>query len=186
MPDSGSAIASWVKAVADLFGGLGQRELVRPALAVRSPPYRGSASATEAPIDVPAPLGLETQEVNQMDRHRLWRNVTQHHELLQAKAPEGHEAVVEVFVLGREEPIVPAYVETSRSPEYPWAVLQARSARDESANTREPDEFWVHVHADLIQRVEIRFVRTGETPIGFSIGELNERSMEDATAQVPG
>jgi hypothetical protein len=69
----------------------------------------------------------------------------------------------------------PANVETSRSPEYPWLVLQARSARDQSPEARESDEFWVHVHADLIARVEIRFVRQkGETPIGFGVGEADE------------
>jgi hypothetical protein len=116
-----------------------------------------------------------------MDRHRLWRNVSQHFDQLERLAPDGFEPVVEVFVAGREAPIVPAYVETSRSPDYPWIVLQARSARDQSSETREPDEFWVHVHADLISRVEIRFVpQKGETPIGFGfgIGEADEH--EDA------
>jgi hypothetical protein len=113
-----------------------------------------------------------------MDRHRLWRNVSRQFDELEQTAPDGFEPLVEVFLVGRTEPVVPAFVETSRTPEHPWVVFQARSAaRDQSP---EPDEFWVHVHENLIERVEIRFVRKGGAPLGFAVCETDERS--DATS----
>jgi hypothetical protein len=104
-------------------------------------------------------------------------------EHLETVAPEGFEPVVEVFLAGREAPIVPAYVETSRSPEVPWVYLQARVITDEHADhgepdeqgeRREPDEYWVYVHESLIARVEIRFVRKGEKTLGFGVREADE------------
>jgi hypothetical protein len=109
-----------------------------------------------------------------MDRHRFWERVSSHHAYLERVAPDGYEPVVEVFLAGRDQPVVPAYVETSRSAEYPWLVLQARSAGDQPADVREPDEYWVHVPEGMIVRVEIRFAPKGQHPIGFGVRQAEE------------
>jgi hypothetical protein len=109
-----------------------------------------------------------------MDRHRLWRRVGSLYDELEKVAPEGFEPVVEVFLVGRDEPVVPAYVETTRVEEYPWVMLQARSATDRAGERREPDEYWVHVHESLIARVEVRFVRAGERTLGFGVREVDD------------
>lgn len=70
------------------------------------------------------------------DRHRLWRRVRSHYEQLEKVLADGYEPVVEVFLVGREEPVVPAYVETSSSKAYPWVVLQSRAAVDQSGCRR--------------------------------------------------
>ena len=101
----------------------------------------------------------------------LWRRVGSQFEQLEKSAPEGFQPVVQVFLVGKAEPVVPAYVEASRSPEFGWVMLQARSERDESPQEWESDECWVHVPEGFIERVEIRFERKSKTRIGFSYNE---------------
>lgn len=112
-----------------------------------------------------------------MDRGRLWRRVTSDREELQKLAPDGFEAVVEVFLVGREEPVVPVYVESSSSTEYPWVRMQARAAAGEPGEPGErrgPEEYLVHVHESFVARVEIRFVRKGAKTLGFGAREVDE------------
>lgn len=118
-----------------------------------------------------------------MDRHQLWRRIRSQYEQLEETAPEGFEPLVEVFLVGRQEPIAPAFVETSRSADYPWVVLQAQVPRDESDDARHPDEYWVHVHESLVGRVEVRYVRKGQTPIGFAHHEVDEQPETPWTAR---
>jgi hypothetical protein len=115
-----------------------------------------------------------------IDRHRLWRDVSSLYAELEQEAPDGFEPVVEVFLVGREAPVEPAFVQTSRSEEYPWVLLQARAAADQSGKTREPDEYWVYVDENLIARVEVRFVPKGDRTIGFGVREVDESA--DAAA----
>ena len=50
-----------------------------------------------------------------MDRHKLWRRVAYDYEQVKEIAPEGYEPVVEVFLVGRAEPVELGFVETTRS-----------------------------------------------------------------------
>ena len=60
-----------------------------------------------------------------------------------------------------------ADVETRRDEGYLWVRLQALHAADD-AGQPSSDRYWVHVHEQLIQRVEIHFRRKGRSPVGFS------------------
>jgi hypothetical protein len=116
--------------------------------------------------------------------------VSETREHLETVAPEGFEPVAEVFLAGREEPIVPAFIETSRSPEVPWVYLRARvtgepDEPDEHGERREPDEYWVYVHESLVARVEIRFFRKGEKTLGFRVREADEPRGSEETEDTP-
>ncbi len=58
-----------------------------------------------------------------MDRHRIWRIVRNNLESLQQFAPEAHAPVVDVYVVGRSEPVRLNQVHTSQDPEFPWTLL---------------------------------------------------------------
>ena len=107
-----------------------------------------------------------------MDRHRLWRIVERNFEELQAIAPEGYEVIAEAFVSGREDPIVIGTVETSRSPEVPWIMLNNVAVDPKG---RSSDQCFVFVQEELVQRVELHFRRKqGSARVGFSQRELAE------------
>lgn|SRR5215211_1490084 len=122
-----------------------------------------------------------------MDQGRFWRMVSETRAHLETVAPEGFEPVVEIFLAGREEPIVPAFIETSRSPEVPWVYLQARVTCEhgEPDERREPDEHWVYAHENLVARVEIRFVRKGAKTLGFEVREADEPGGTQETEDTP-
>jgi hypothetical protein len=117
-----------------------------------------------------------------MDHRRLWGRVRSLYDQLEERAPEGFAPVVQVFLAGREEPVEPAFVQTSTDSDvYPWILLQARTAADQVGEQRGPDEYWVHVHENLIARIEIRFVRKGERTIGFAVAETDDGASTTAS-----
>jgi len=102
-----------------------------------------------------------------MDRHRIWRAVVHDAQRLDEVAPEGFEPVVLAFIRGRPESVEVGYVETSRKPDYPWVRLQTLNASDAGEMT--PDGCLIHVHEDLVERIEIHYRRSqGKGPIGFT------------------
>jgi hypothetical protein len=105
-----------------------------------------------------------------MDRHKIWRIVRNNLETMKREAPEGHVAVVEVFIVGRTKPIRLNRVETSKEPEFAWVFLS-----DEVDSPKaHPDDQLILVPEHHIERVEIRFVRSEETrAVGFSFGTLD-------------
>ena len=115
-----------------------------------------------------------------MDRQYLWADIRYRLDELEKSAPEGHQPVVEVFLAGREAPIVPSHIETSRDPEFPWVVLHVTSAR------RSADDHLVWVPESLIARIETRYVPKGDQqPVGFGLGEIAEpREPDDETEEV--
>jgi hypothetical protein len=123
-----------------------------------------------------------------MERHHVWWDIRHRLIELEKSAPEGHQPVVEVYLAGREAPVVPSHIETSRDSEYPWVVLHVTSAGDEPSETRSPDEYLVHVSESMIARVETKYVAKGDRPpvtIGFSQGEVAEpREPDDETERV--
>ena len=104
-----------------------------------------------------------------MDRHKLWRRVAYDFEQLAKIAPEGYEPTVEVFVVGREAPVSLGFVETRRGDDDPWVRFESSKGipREESAAKPTRDDYWLHVHENYVQRVEIRFRRSGEFEFGF-------------------
>jgi hypothetical protein len=103
-----------------------------------------------------------------MDRHEIWRAVAYDVKQLEELASDGLEPAIRVFIVGRLEPVEVADVETRRDGDYPWVRLQAFHAPDD-ARQEISNRYWVHVHEQLIQRVEIHFRRMqGRSPHGFT------------------
>jgi hypothetical protein len=104
-----------------------------------------------------------------MDAHKIWRIVRGNLQEMQEAAPEGYRSVVDVFVLGRPEPVRLNYVETTRDPSFPWVYL--------IPEYEEPvEERRLLVPKQHIERIEIHLVpaegRRQET--GFSYGTIDE------------
>ena len=105
-----------------------------------------------------------------MDRHKIWRIVHNNLEGLRQDAPEGYEPVVEVFLVGRAEPVRLAQVQTTREEAFPWALLVADMGSDVVSDQR-----LVFVpHKRYIERIEIGFVRSEGRQVGFSYRELED------------
>ena len=104
-----------------------------------------------------------------VDRHALWRNVEHDFRELTKLAPEGYEPVVQVSFAGRVEPVELGWVRTRK--DAPWIRFEAaNAARSDESETAHADDFWIHVHEGLVERVEIRFRRIGrigERRVGF-------------------
>ena len=105
-----------------------------------------------------------------MDRHKLWRAVGYDYEQLRALAPVGYEPSVEVFLVGRRDPVEIGYVETRDGDDDPWIRLEAlnRAASDRTEGIAHRDDYWIHVHESFVERVEIHFRQSGSVPVGFS------------------
>jgi hypothetical protein len=104
------------------------------------------------------------------DRHEIWRRVAFDFKQAEPMAPTGYEAFVEVFIRERAEPLEPNFVETHRAPDDPWVRFQILG-RDTGAEHADPRTTWVHVHEGLIERIEVRFRRSGAFATGFSYAE---------------
>jgi hypothetical protein len=114
-----------------------------------------------------------------MDRHKIWRIVRSNLESLKGVAPKGYAPVVDVYLVGRAEPIRLNLVQTSREPEFPWTLLSEGEVVDEVLSK---DDRTVFVPEGYIQRIEISFVRSEERPVGFSHRDLDtspEQSSEE-------
>jgi hypothetical protein len=104
-----------------------------------------------------------------VDRHEIWRRVRYDQEQLSKNAPEGFEAVVDVYLAGREHPVELGWVETRRRIDDPWVRFQQynRAFEDAEERGRTPGERFVHVHESAIFRVEVSYAPTGKRPRGF-------------------
>ena len=65
-----------------------------------------------------------------MNRHAIWRVAQRNRDSFDASAPDGVEAVVEAYVVGRREPMTVAEVQTRR---FAWTLL---GGPDEGADSR--------------------------------------------------
>jgi hypothetical protein len=111
--------------------------------------------------------------VANVDRHVQWRLVANNVRALREKAPDGYEVVVEVYLAGRAEPVILDHVETSRNADNPWTFLE--SAAPGAHEKPLPGDFWVFVHENHIERIEIRFARTDSSPAAtFGFGQYDE------------
>lgn len=88
--------------------------------------------------------------------------------MLHERRPEGYALIVEVYVLGREDPVQLGVVETSRADDRPWTWLQAAGSAHASANVSErrphPDGEWTFLPEQHIVRVQLRYVREIDAP----------------------
>ena len=119
-----------------------------------------------------------------MDRHKLWRRVRYDWEQVGKVAPPGHEVVVEVFLVGRPEPIELGYVETRRGDDDPWVRFESSAGIPEDAPDAKAKltDFWVHVHESYIERVEVRFRRIEKqrAAFGFEHREVDPETIVEA------
>ena len=58
-----------------------------------------------------------------VDRHKIWRIVRSNYQELKDGAPDGYQAVVDVYLLGRPMPVRLDVVQTTRDREFPWVFL---------------------------------------------------------------
>ena len=104
----------------------------------------------------------------------IWARVSFDREQLVSLAPEGYEPIVEVFLHGRADPIVPAYVETRNDG---WIRFQATNDRPGEGGVGKwhHADSLLHAHASSVARVEIPFRKVRPSgPIGFSYGPAEE------------
>src|SRR4051794_15218175 len=107
-----------------------------------------------------------------VDRHKLWRIVRNELEHQEDHAPDGHEAVVDVYLLGRVEPVRLGIVQTTRD-EWPWVLLQTFSSGERPPGQYDPDTSIVYAPEAAIARVEIHYVRSQGRKIGFAHEETD-------------
>jgi hypothetical protein len=108
-----------------------------------------------------------------MDRHKIWRIVRNNLMDMERESPEGFTAVVDVFIVGRVEPVRLNRVETSTEPELPWVFM----TQEVPSAKAEPGDSVILVPEQYIERIEIRFVRSDETrTVGFTYGTFDEQN----------
>ena len=108
-----------------------------------------------------------------MDRHKIWRIVRSNYESLKQASPDGYAPVVEVFLVGRPEPVRLGEVQTSRDEAFAWVFLSA--ATDVSGDVASGrDERLILIPEQYVQRIEICFAPLNDVGVGFSYRELEE------------
>jgi hypothetical protein len=85
---------------------------------------------------------------------------------MRADSPEGYEPVVEVFLVGRPEPVRLGGVATYRDPAFPWTVLVSDS--DDATTGVSPDERVLFVDDGRVERIEISLELSDRPRTGFS------------------
>jgi hypothetical protein len=105
---------------------------------------------------------------DEVDRHKLWRRVSDEYEALKQVAPAGFEPSVLVFLVARAEPIEVGSVRTRNGADDPWVQLEALNReRPPGSADAHPKDCWVHVRENYIDRVELHFLPTGTNSTGF-------------------
>jgi hypothetical protein len=102
--------------------------------------------------------------------HPLWSVVGRNYASLEADPPDGYLPRTEVHLVGEYAPIPVGVVETRR--DYPWVLLHSIVEGEDDAS--HPSDRYIFVPESRIARVEIRYVRKGEFPIGFSVRDASE------------
>src|SRR5207237_8443595 len=101
--------------------------------------------------------------VHEPDRHTLWRMVHENVEILAKTAPEGFEPHVQIYLAGREAPLLLGEVATTRNPDNPFTIFLDAGPRVDG------QRLIVVAHESHVMRVEIRFEKKrGEHEIGFT------------------
>lgn len=110
------------------------------------------------------------------DHHKIWRLVGNNYRGLEEGAPDGYEPVVEVFLVGRGDPVRLTQVHTTRDPDFPWTLLVSATGDNDALS---PEDYVVFAPEEYVQRIEIRLVRSEGRGIGFSHRELEEPTSND-------
>ena len=93
---------------------------------------------------------------------------------LTKRAPTGYEPCVLVYLVARDEPIEIGLVSTGGSSDGPWVRLEALNRDRATDSDVHPKDRWVHVRDNYVERVELRFVPTGNGHAGFRHEEEGE------------
>ncbi len=101
------------------------------------------------------------------DAHKIWRIVRSNLESLKQAAPEGYAPVVDVFLVGRAEPVRLGEVHTTRDPGFAWTLLVTET-------TDVLDEHLVFAPSQYVERVEIHLVPSESVADTFPIEWLDE------------
>jgi len=96
-------------------------------------------------------------------------------ERLQDAAPAGYAAVVDVYIVGRRDPVRLSEVHTMRDASFPWTLLIA----DTQSVTAECLFF---TQAQSIERIEVRLEESESIPDTFPIEWLDEDDEPDDAA----
>jgi hypothetical protein len=103
-----------------------------------------------------------------VNRHEIWRRVEFDYRQLSARAPEGYEPVVDVYLAGREQPIELGWVVTHRAPDDSWVRFQQHNrAFDDADGGRHLGDLFVQVHETAILGIEVRYEPTGKRSRAF-------------------
>jgi len=116
-------------------------------------------------IEFDEPTWHTLHAVAEVDRNRLWRSVRENWAAFDANAPEGYEAVVEVYLSGAAAPVLLKVVQTTRDPSFVWELLLSSEV---SSPESHPSDRLTFVPEHLIGRVEVGYRRKGDTPFGFA------------------
>jgi hypothetical protein len=106
------------------------------------------------------------------DIHAMWRTIGDDWLVMKEQAPEGHEPVVTVHLLGSSEAIPVGRVETHRG--HGLVMLHVITEGIDSPDPHRSDRV-VYVLHDRISHAEIGYQRTAARGIGFTVSEAEEQ-----------
>jgi hypothetical protein len=107
-------------------------------------------------------------------RNPFWRTVARNFQGMEQHAPEGYVARAEVLLQGDPEPL-PIGVVHSRAGD-PWLLFELPHGDPDLAH---PNDRLVFAHESQVARVEIRYVRESERPLGFKVHATEAPMPED-------
>jgi hypothetical protein len=126
-----------------------------------------------ASLRVLGPQSASAEKGKTMATH-VWERASFDRELLVPLAPDGYEAVVEVFLHGRPEPIVPSLVENRKDG---WLRIPSTEHGDDGSEKWHHSHSLIHAHESAVARVEVVFRKQRPSgPIGFRFGTADEEA----------
>jgi hypothetical protein len=103
-----------------------------------------------------------------VDRHGVWRRLRWKLATLEQRAPSGWGVKIEVYLIGREDPIQLGTVDTSRAKDEPFTWIQAAgsvlASSDPDSRMPHPEGEWILVADAHVSRIEVRYVPEIEAP----------------------
>jgi hypothetical protein len=109
---------------------------------------------------------VQLGQFEQFENH-FWRTVGRNYTSLEANPPDGHVPQAEVHLVGEQVPVPVQVVESQRT--HSWVLLHSIVEGEDDPGAAHPSDRYIFVEQSQIARVEIRYVRKGRTPTGFSV-----------------
>jgi hypothetical protein len=114
-----------------------------------------------------------------MDSRQLWLRIRHDYDQAKQRAPAGFEPFVQVFLIGRPDPVVPGFVETRRGDDETWIRLEAEITRPDGHEVADTDPipsecYWVHAPESAIVGIEVSYRKIAGGAIGFAIAERDD------------